>query len=150
MKYGLSNVYLEWLLLPRCKTFGGVYPCDDIPLFKSSEKFSVIINLSKRNERGTHFVAISYANEQLSYFDSFGMPCYNNHIRNYMSSYATSYVYNNMTVQSVDSFFCGYYCACFCLAHDARVPLSRFVKHFSRDCKRNEKVVEHLIKEYIS
>ena len=36
----------------------GTFPIDKIPSFKD-ENFSIIVNLSRENEKGTHFIAIS-------------------------------------------------------------------------------------------
>ena len=65
-KNGLSNVYLNNLLTPYCKYFKGVFSCNTIPNFSKNQKFSCIINLSKENEEGTHYVSIFYDTKKLN------------------------------------------------------------------------------------
>jgi hypothetical protein len=147
---GLTNEYLDTFLLPLTKYFGGVYPCDKLPLFSPSEKFSLIINLSKENEKGSHYISISHENKKMLYFDSFGLPCYNSFILVYMHRYCSYYTYNTKTIQHVTSFFCGYFCAYFCLLQDKSFNFDCFLNLFSRDCRKNDAIIEKLIKEYIS
>ena len=79
---GLTNNYVQLL----CKTltgsyFVGVFPCN---LLKTKSKevlrkveknipFSMIINLSPDHHEGSHFVALSYRDNDLILFDSLGL-----------------------------------------------------------------------------
>ena len=56
---GLTNKYIENLvhILDISNSFKGVFSSDNIPLF-SDYNVSLICNLSKSNEKGSHFVAI--------------------------------------------------------------------------------------------
>lgn len=42
-----------------CNIFGGVFACDDLPL-KVKKPSAYIINLSKKLEVGSHWVALRY------------------------------------------------------------------------------------------
>ena len=53
------------------RSFQGTYSIDNIPTIKNND-FSIIINLSKQNEKGSHFVAIFNKQNKIIYFDSFG------------------------------------------------------------------------------
>ena len=68
---GISNVYIDKLLKEISWSFIGTYSADDIPMF-FNDNVSLIANLSKKNEKGTHFVAIAISKKQILYFESFG------------------------------------------------------------------------------
>ena len=53
------------------RSFHGTYSIDNIPTIKNNN-FSIIINLSKQNKKGSHFVAIFNKKNKMIYFDSFG------------------------------------------------------------------------------
>ena len=68
---GISNVYIDKLMHKISKTFCGTFSVDNIPVI-GDDVFSVIVNLSKENEKGTHFIALSSLKSKIIYFDSFG------------------------------------------------------------------------------
>lgn len=56
---GLTNQELEKLSVSILgENFLGVFPCDSIPQIRDEQIFSVIFNMSKHNENGTHFISI--------------------------------------------------------------------------------------------
>ena len=99
-KNGLSNVYLNNLLTPYCKYFKGVFSCNTIPNFSKNQKFSCIINLSKENEEGTHYVSIFYDTKKIEYFDSFGYSNYNYDIQKYLDKLSSNIIYNSKIMWS--------------------------------------------------
>merc|ERR1712105_226523 len=66
---GISNIYIDDLMKKISCSFRGTFLIDKIPTFKD-EKFSIIVNLSKENEKGTHFIGISSSKDTIIYFDS--------------------------------------------------------------------------------
>ena len=68
---GISNIYIDSLMNKISRTFYGTYSIDNIPEI-NNDVFSVIVNLSKRNEKGTHFIAVSSRKNKIIYFDSLG------------------------------------------------------------------------------
>ena len=50
---GISNVYIDKLMEKISISFNGTFSIDNIPVF-NDDVFSIIINLSKQNEIGTH------------------------------------------------------------------------------------------------
>ena len=48
---GISNIYIDDLMKKISCSFRGTFSIDKIPTFKD-EKFSIIVNLSKENEKG--------------------------------------------------------------------------------------------------
>ena len=56
---GLTNVYIETFLHKYCKKFFGCFSSNNLPTNMTDiDSFSIICNLSKRNEEGTHFITI--------------------------------------------------------------------------------------------
>ena len=55
---GISNLYIDTLKEKISSSFRGTFSIDKIPVFKE-EIFSIIVNLSKENEKGTHLIGIS-------------------------------------------------------------------------------------------
>jgi hypothetical protein len=55
---GISNVYIDTLMEKISSSFRGTFSIDNIPMF-TEKSFSIIVNLSKENEKGTHFIGIS-------------------------------------------------------------------------------------------
>ena len=68
---GISNIYIDSLMNKISRTFYGTFSIDNIPKI-NNDVFSVIVNLSKRNEKGTHFIAVSSRKNKIIYFDSLG------------------------------------------------------------------------------
>ena len=55
--------------------FKGVFDSDEIPLFLGCN-FSFICNLSRKHDKGSHFIAIYVFSKIIIYFYLFGMKCY--------------------------------------------------------------------------
>ena len=69
---GISNVYIDKLMKKiSSRSFNGTFSIDDVPVF-DDDVFSIIINLSKQHEIGTHFIAVYVLENEIIYFDSFG------------------------------------------------------------------------------
>ena len=65
MENGLSNIYLTNYIRPRCKYFVGVFSSDNLPSDLFELPCCLIANLSKRNQKGSHFVAM-YIDEKIN------------------------------------------------------------------------------------
>ena len=83
---GISNLYIDGLMEKISDSFRGTFPIDKIPSFKD-ENFSIIVNLSRENEKGTHFIAISSSKNTIVYFDSYGVEHINLTIEKYLKKY---------------------------------------------------------------
>lgn len=145
---GLSNKYIENFLYSKSKSFKGVYSCNSLPVLTGN--FTIISNLSKVNEPGTHFIVIVVNDNQIGYFDPLGLPCFNKYILKYMSKFKKKHVYNKIQFQCWNSIFCGYYCILFILLHDRNYPFSKLKLLFSKNCQQNDKKVVELIKYLIN
>ena len=83
---GISNLYIDGLMEKISDSFRGTFPIDKIPSFKD-ESFSIIVNLSRENGKGTHFIAISSSKNTIVYFDSYGVEHINSNIEKYLKKY---------------------------------------------------------------
>ena len=79
---GISNMYIDNLMEKISSSFRGTFSIDKNPMFKN-ENFSIIVNLSKENEKGTHFIGISLLKNVIVYFDSYGLETINLAIEKY-------------------------------------------------------------------
>ena len=77
----ISNIYIDQLMKKISWSFRGTFSCNNIPIF-NDENFSLIVNLSREGEIGTHFIAIIISSNQILYFDSFGIQNTNDDIKN--------------------------------------------------------------------
>ena len=83
MASGITNIAIDQIL-SSCGTFYGTFSADSIPReLATRTRFSIICNLSKINEVGTHFVTIIVYEKCVLYIDSFGLPCFNSNIKEF-------------------------------------------------------------------
>ena len=78
--------------------FNGVYSKDG----------AYIINLDEYSDIGTHWVALYVLNNDVTYFDSFGVEHIPKEIRKFISN--KNMKTNIFRIQVYDSIMCGYYC----------------------------------------
>ena len=67
------------------RSFRGTFSIDNIPVF-DDDVFSIIINLSKQNEIGTHFIAVYVLKNKIIYFDSFGNQLNDSSLKKYLKN----------------------------------------------------------------
>lgn len=141
---GVTNGYLQDLGNKIIgKTFLGSFPCDMQPNPRQKNKFSVIFNLSKHNEKGTHFVAIFADETRLFYFDPLGNACKNKDVLQFLSDHKFKRKIRKKfpKIQSNESIFCGYYCIGFILAMTKQLPLKQFFNIFDYDNLNNNDTI---------
>lgn len=126
-----TNVYLNDLLFPVCSNYGGCFSCDNIPEIEQNQHINYILNLSKVNEPGSHFVALIIKKDLVYYFDSFGQKCTNPQILSYMARLSRDITYNSIKVQDLDSKMCGYYCALMMLRNDSNCTLKSDIPFYT-------------------
>ena len=108
-------MYIDNLTEKISSSFRGTFSIDKIPMFKE-EKFSIIVDLPKENEKGTHFIGISVSENVVVYFDSYGLQTTDLTIEKYLKKYGEKcfiqiFNYNIFSVLIVDSFAFRLYCA---------------------------------------
>ena len=137
---GLHNLEID-KFLNGCKTsfYRGVYSCDNIPDQLTLEKqFTIICNLSKESESGTHFVVIVYNNGAVLYLDSLAMNItIHDDISNFLKKITVNEIlFIKYRIQPLNSDTCGLYCILFVLLFD-RKP-KKMLMHFKRNTYNND------------
>jgi hypothetical protein len=151
--YGLTNEYVENLGKKICgKHFLGTFPCDILPKCRRKEKFSLIINLSKHNTNGSHFIAIFADNNIFLFFDPLGNTCTNKDILNFIHVNRKNRKLKQKfaKIQSENSIFCGYFCLAFLLNFETKKSFKYFFNIFDRkNLDRNDNIVVEFIQNNI-
>ena len=144
---GLTHEFLNNFLSTYLPTsFLGVVPCDQLPS-SSQHTFGCIVNLSRLDEPGTHFVSILICGPDAYYFDSYGLPRTNPYLSTYRRD-LTWRIVNHHQLQSWQSAFCGWFCAAFMLwaLHCKKLPM-QFSSCFHRNALwLNDYIVTELVK----
>ena len=145
-----TNIYLKHQMR-KIRDFRGVFSCDRLfsqTPYRGQRSTSLIVNLSKFNEPGSHWVAIIEFKDRILYFDSFGQDCKNVHIRNYLMTRGKEIYFNPFAIQHIFSNKCGYYCIGIILAVECEKSLSSFLKHFKRASIDNDYKLSHVLNKY--
>ena len=131
---------------PRAwRQFLGVFPSDKIP---KPVQFpcSMILNLDKSHQSGSHWVAVSVdKHRRACYFDSFGIPPHDRDILNWLVRFP-AYKYNDKEFQHLSSQACGYYAVLFVILTARDITLAKIQYLFYEDLSR---VNDRFVKEYI-
>ena len=85
--------------------FNGVYSGDNLQKIKDGV---YIINLDEYSDIGTHWVALHVQNNDVIYFDSFGVEHIPKEIRTFISN--KNIKTNIVRIQTYDSIMCRYFC----------------------------------------
>ena len=142
---GITNRYIERLMDKFKTNFQGVFSSDDIPFFPQLN-VSFICNLSKRNELGTHFIAVYVDKNYIFYFDPFGIECYVQSICKYLKYYNIDIVHSLLSIQHPTSLHCGYFCIGFILALNNGYSISNYHKIFNdKNLHLNDEIISDFI-----
>ena len=85
--------------------FNGVYSRDNLPKIKDG---AYIINLDEYSDIGTHWVALYVQNNNVTYFDSFGVEHIPKEIKEFVKN--KNIITNIFRIQAYNSIMCGYFC----------------------------------------
>ena len=147
---GISNVYIDKLMEKISRSFNGTFSIDNIPVF-DDDVFSIIINLSKQNEIGTHFIAVYVLENKIIYFDSFGNQLNNSSLKRYLKKYKKSIIFSNIQLQNLLSSHCGFFCIAFILCIENNITLDNFLEKFYRKkLHLNDYICVEIIKIFIN
>ena len=83
----------------------GVYSRDNLPKIKDG---TYVINLDEYSDIGTHWVALYVSNNDVTYFDSFGVEHIPKEIKTFVGN--KNIKTNIFRIQAYDSIMCGYFC----------------------------------------
>ena len=101
---------------------------------------SYIINLNEYSDIGTHWVALNVKNNNVTYFDSFGVEYISKEINIFIKN--KNIKTNIFRIQSYDSIICGYFCIGFINFMFKGKSLTDYTNLFSpNDFKNNDDVI---------
>lgn len=147
----ITNGYIEKTGFKILKKFLGCFPADVQPQTRKTN-FSIVFNLSRHNEEGTHFVAIYTDKEKLIYFDSFGESIKNILIKNFVKKHLKNkkFIYNKVKIQHEKSSFCGIFCLSFLAAQENQVSLKNYLNYFDKNnLNLNDEISTSVLKMFI-
>ena len=117
--------------------FHGVYSRDNLPKVKDG---TYIINTDEYSDIGTYWIALYLQNNNVTYFDSFGVEHIPKKIRTFISN--KNIKTNIFRIQAYDSIMCGYFCIGFIDFMLAGKTLTDFTNLFSpNNFKRNDDII---------
>lgn len=124
---GISNLFITSILNPTCPNFQGVYSADTVPkTLTRHDTFSIVCNLSKVEETGSHFITIISVPSYVLYIDSFGVSCSVVELQNFLVSLRKPIFFNSTKIQHASSSFCGFFCILFVLKFNHPSTIIRF------------------------
>lgn len=133
---GMSNDAVEGLCRQLCSdSFMGVYSADKIPSNKLAklDNFIIVVNLGTSDMPVGHFVTLSADPSDksvVSYMDSFALPCFQPHVRDFVRKCGREVrLANKRRIQAVSSVYCGLYASLFAVYQDRKPD---FELEFSR------------------
>ena len=85
--------------------FNGVYSRDNLPKIKDGP---YVINLDEYSDIGTHWIALYVLNNDVTYFDSFGVEHIPKEIKAFIGN--KNIKTNIFKIQTYDLILCGYFC----------------------------------------
>ena len=86
--------------------FNGVYSRDNLP--NKIRDGAYVINLDEYSDIGTHSIALYVKNNDITYFDSFGVEHNPKEIKEFIKN--RNIKTNTFKIQAYDSIMCGYFC----------------------------------------
>ena len=117
--------------------FNGVYSRDILSRIKDGE---YIINLDECSDIGTHWVALHVNNNDVTYFDSFGVEHIPKEIKTFIGN--KNIKTNIFRIQAYDSIMCRYFCIGFIDFMLAGKTLTEFTNLFSpNNFKKNDDII---------
>ena len=117
--------------------FNGIYSRDNLPKVKNG---AYVINLDEYSDIGTHWVALSVRNNNVTYFDSFGVEHIPKEIKAFINN--KNIKTNIFRIQAYDSIMCGYFCIGFIDFMLKGKTLTEYTNLFSpNNFKKNDDIV---------
>ena len=142
---------LKWILMPphpltnfeikkyqNEPRFNGVYSRDNLSEIKDG---AYVINLNEYSDIGTHWVVLYVHNDDVTYFDSFGVEHIPKEIKAFIDR-SLSITTNIFRIQAYDSIMCGYFCIGFIDLMLAEKTLTEFTNLFSpNNFKKSDDII---------
>ena len=117
--------------------FNGVSSRDNLPRIRDE---AYVINLDEYSDIRTHWIAMYVQNNEVTYFDSFGVEHIPEEIKTFISN--KNIKTNIFRIQAYDSIICGYFCIGFIDFMLAGKTLTDFTNLFSpNNFKKNDDII---------
>ena len=118
--------------------FNGVYSRDNLPKLKDG---AYVINLDEYSHIGTHWLALYVRNNDITYFDSFGVEHIPKEIKTFIGR-PSSIKTNIFRIKAYDPIMCGYFCIGFIDFMLAGKTLTKFTNLFPpNNFKKNDNTI---------
>ena len=118
--------------------FDGVYSRDNLP--NKINDGAYLTNLDEYSDIGTHWIAVYVKNNNITYFDSFGVEHIPKEIIKYIDR--KNVIANIFRIQAYDSIMCGYFCIGFINFMLKGKSLTEYTNLFSpNDFKKNDDTI---------
>ena len=132
--------------------FQGVYPSDKLPTSVLSYPALFIANEDTSDKPGSHCGIALYFTEEKEgeFFDSYGLPpsSYTGTFTTFLNNNSSSWKFNLVPLQSIESKVCGHYCLYFALFRSRQFSMSTIVHRFSTKKRRNDFLVKLFIEKH--
>ncbi|KAJ8023215.1 hypothetical protein HOLleu_35549 [Holothuria leucospilota] len=126
-----------------------VFPSDCLPSMVMKPPWCLLANTDRKEEPGSHWVAIYADGESIEFFDSFGRPpeaCafdFGKFLKRYASK--SPLKINDKQIQNIFSTVCGQYCLFFLLHRVRGMSMSSIVNLFTKRYDVNDELVNEFI-----
>ena len=131
--------------------FQGVYPSDKLPTSALSYPALFIANVDTNGKPGSHWIAFYFTEgKEGEFFDSYGLPpsSYTGTFTTFLNNNSSSWKFNLVPLQSMESKVCGHYCLYFALFHSRQFIMSTIVHRFSTNNRRSDFLVKRFIEKH--
>ena len=136
--YSRDNLKLLRKYYQNEPRFNGVYSRDNLP--NKLKDGVYVINLDEHFDIGTHWIALYILNDNVPYFDSFGVEHIPKEIKKFIDK--STIVTSIFRIQAYDSVMCGYFCIGFIDFMLESKSLTDFTNLFSpSDFKKNDDII---------
>ena len=124
--------------------FNGVHSGDNLP--NKNKDGAYAINLDEHSDIGTHWIAFYVRNNDITYFDSFGVGHIPKEIIKFIGH--KNVIANIFRIQAYDSMMCGYFCIGFINFMFKGKTLTEFTNlSYPYDFKRNDDIIMSFFKD---
>ena len=124
--------------------FNGVYSRDNLP--NKIKDGAYVINLDEYSDIGTHWISLYLKNNDVTYFDSFGVEHIPKEIKKFIDS--KNVIVNIFRIQPYDSIMCGYFCVGFIDFMFEGKSLTDFTNLFPpNNFKKNDSIILSYFKD---
>ena len=124
--------------------FNGVYSRDNLP--NKIKDGALVINLDVYSNVGTHWIALYVKNNDITYFNSFGVEHIPKEIKAFIKN--RNIKTNIFRIQAYDSIMCGYFCIGFINFMFKGKTLPEYTNPFSpNNFKKNDDIILSYFKD---